>query len=154
MGTYIETQIEVKHADGRWYEDLRVYDKLQGDELVLDRRDYNIFGFLGNIRNIAKSPYISDCRGLPTDSMYFFTPTHGFYEETEANRLRNGMNFGFSWVTLQELLAYDYDQWFFDEREQVSTTLRDFLGEYFFAEVERLKPLGKPEDVRLVFWFS
>ncbi len=155
MGTYIETLVEVKGADDQWHVNYDAYSEPTNDTDLFSRQDYNIFGFLANICNRASSPSIAPQRGLPTDSLYFNETTNGFYgPETVAQELYDRMNFGFSWVTLKELLACDYDLGFFDERNQVSTTLRDFLGEYFFAELARLQAVGEPDRVRLIFWFS
>jgi hypothetical protein len=32
--------------------------------------------------------------------------------------------------------------------------MRDFLGEWYFGQLEMLGTLGEPEDVRIVFWFD
>lgn len=32
-------------------------------------------------------------------------------------------------------------------------TYREFLGKFFFEELELMKTLGEPEDVRVVFLF-
>ena len=78
-----------------------------------------------------------------------------------------------SWLTLKELLDYDYDQLFWDRRVKKQTpngglkyaasavigegrhlSVREFLGEsIFFERLETLKGLGEPEDVRIIFWF-
>lgn len=84
-----------------------------------------------------------------------------------------------SWFTLKELLDYDYSTEFWNLRYSKTTVnsnggsytngaeigapndgnttltiMRDFLGECFFEDLETLKTLGTPEDVRIIFWFD
>lgn len=79
----------------------------------------------------------------------------------------------FSWLSLKELLDFNYDQTFEDRRVTVQTgprswngageaepgggeqtTFREFLGEAFFSQLEILKTYGEPENVRVVFGFD
>ena len=84
-----------------------------------------------------------------------------------------------SYYTLKELLDYDYEIVFEDLRytkvtkfpeggmlsdgaaivepgdgNGTITTMREFLGDGYFKELECLKLLGKPEDVRIIFYFD
>lgn len=126
------------------------------DDNWMDQRSYGVFGFLADVRNYSHVPPISEPRGLPDDS--------------EANNDWYGGLDGYSasWLSLKELLEYDYDQVFWDRRVTKGTSgaalaeegegrhlpIREFLGGFFFKEVERLKEYGEPEDVRVVFWFG
>ena len=71
-------------------------------------------------------------------------------EQTQGDR------FGFSWLSAEELLAFDYDQEFSDRREQSPevSTYRDFLGEPFFRHLAALAEIGPKEDVRILFCFD
>jgi hypothetical protein len=83
----------------------------------------------------------------------------------------------YSYLTLKELLDFDYNQTFEDRRsekityfkeggilyngnhiveegEGISITYKDHLGESFFEHIEILKTLGEPENVRIVFYFD
>lgn len=83
----------------------------------------------------------------------------------------------FSWFTLKELLDFNYEQTFWNRRitrttklpsgalfsdgaalaeegEGETITYREHLGESYFADIETLKSLGEPEDVRVIFWFD
>lgn len=78
-----------------------------------------------------------------------------------------------SYITLKEFLEYNYDAIMEDRRttKQImpnvwdgsadagegngkKETVREFLGEHFFKELDALKTLGEPENVRIVFWFD
>jgi hypothetical protein len=65
---------------------------------------------------------------------------------------------GVSWLTLADLLAYDYSQEFEDLRpfpgDPPRITVRNHVGEMFFQHLDELGKLGVPEDVRIVFWFG
>lgn len=147
MGCDIHATAEVRTGDG-WR---------ASDWLVFDGRNYGIFGFLADVRNYSHSPVIAEPRGMPDD----VTPeVRGGGEWTDAH--------SHSWLTLAELLAYDYEQVFWDRRitrdgngaalaeegEGEHLPLREFLGAWFFSELDRLAALGPPEDVRIVFWFN
>lgn len=82
-----------------------------------------------------------------------------------------------SHLTLNELLDFDYEKTFWDRRitrittfpngstfsngaslaeegEGKTITYREHLGESFFEDIEALKTLGSPEDVRIIFYFD
>jgi hypothetical protein len=151
--------------------DMYAYAEVRGDdgwreadvEMLFDVRDYGIYGFLADVRNYSHSPVIAEPRGLPTDVSQAVAEDDG----DDCDHFAHG------WLSLAELLAYDYDQVFWDRRvtkqmpsgvwngaaladegEGEHVTLREFLGEYFFRELDRLKMLAPVESVRLVFWFS
>lgn len=129
----------------------------------MDVRSYGAFAFLADVRNYSHVPPISQPRGFPdgrTGADYYEGYPYGQYHST-------------SWLTLAELLGHDYSQVFWDRRVTKKTgecswdcaalaeagegqhrTLREFLGEWFFAEVEKLRQYGEPHDVRVVFWFD
>jgi hypothetical protein len=165
MGTDIWAFAEVRR-DGVWQWVRGVFpdaDPREVDE-VFPNRSYALFGFLADVRNYSRSPVIAEMRGMPFDI------SAGLYDQHPDE-------YG-SWLSLAELLAYDYDQVFWDRRVTRTTfnpvsggsvtdgaalaeegegehvTLREFLGEGFFARLDRLAELGAPEDVRIVFWFS
>lgn len=122
-------------------------------------RSYAVYGFLAGVRNYSCAPVLAGDRGLPRDV---------------SDQVRNAYAVwgwevhSVSWVSLRELLDYDYDQEFEDRRvtcggdggalaepgEGRRVTLRDFLGAAYFADLEKLATLGPPEHVRVVFWFD
>lgn len=118
-------------------------------------RSYGMFGFLADVRNYSAVPPIAAQRGLPED----FDP--------EAHDVGDH---SYSWLTVEELLAFDYDQPLEDRRvtRQTSTgiwngghtaepgggemtTFRAFLGQCFFDDLEQLKAIGAG---RIVFGFD
>jgi hypothetical protein len=149
VGCDIHDYAEVR-LDGRWTARYSIFDT---------DRNYAWFGFLADVRNYSHSPVIAAPRGLPDDA------------DLDAEEREDALWCDFhshSWLTLAELLAYDYDQVIWDRRitkggngaalaeegEGQHLPLREFLGETFFRRLQLLAELGKPEDVRLVFWFD
>jgi len=78
-----------------------------------------------------------------------------------------------SHLTLKELTDFNYEKKFWNRRvtkqtapncfngaalaeegEGKTVSYRENLGQDFFDVIEALKDLGKPEDVRVVFWFD
>lgn len=191
MGADIHSFAEVR-KDGKW---LRVEEPVfddYGDKKTTEPfrwRSYAVFGFLADVRNYSHCTPISEPKGLPDDSEYLNTPldepqNYSYYgydngtAYTNKGEIECDANYhSMSWLTLKELLDYDYEQKFWDRRITRTTTLpngaiysngaalaeegegetityREHLGEGFFKDIEVLKTLGSPEDVRIVFWFD
>jgi hypothetical protein len=125
-----------------------------------DWRSYGMFGFLADVRNYSAVPPISQPRGLPTDFTADMDEFGGCFLGDHS----------FSWLSLDELLAFDYDQPVEDRRvtrqtgpnswdggvtadpgDGEMTTYREFLGEGFFADLAELKRVGAG---RIVFGFD
>ena len=171
MGCDIHSYAEVR-KDGKW--------ELVGDIFPADDfehkyhkrdfmnapfrcRSYRLFGFLANVRNYSKVPFLSDHRNIPDDSSL-----HAKYDNEWGYDGHSA-----SWLSLKEMLDFDYNQTFEDRRctkqtspnvwdgaaladigEGEMTTYKDFLPEEYFRSLDVLKTLGDPEDVRVVFWFD
>ena len=110
-------------------------------------RSYGIFGFLADVRNYSHSPVISASRGLPMDVS----------SEIKLEADDWGCDgHSFSFLMLDELLNFDYDQIFWDRRitkqvkpnfwngtalaedeetEGKHISLREFLGDAFFEQL-------------------
>jgi hypothetical protein len=170
MGCDIHTAVEVKNGDG-WHWDRSekfpdVYREGKFTDEPFDWRSYGMFGFLANVRNYSQVPTIVEDRGLPDD----LSPELADQDDDDARWLGNH---SFSYLTLRELLDYDYDQVFWDRRitrqeapnywngaalanegEGQHLTIREFLGDGFFGQIEILKTYGEPDDVRVVFGFD
>lgn len=143
-------------ADGEaTYEDI--------EDSFFDCRSYGLFGFWVGVRNYSAIPPLSAPRGIPND---FHTPEHEFREGYEYACDYHSR----SWFSVQELLDVDYDQTVEDRRcsrqiapnvfsggetcepgEGKPQTLREFLGEWYFTELNRLKEAGAD---RIVFCFD
>ncbi len=157
MGTYIKSYAEkINKATGKWEQvtgvfSLDDYDKKQTQETYGDSpfylQDYFMFGIFANIRNEYGVKPISLPRGLPID-------TCGYIVNDEAYMCNIGV-FGASYLTLRELLEFNYDEMFVSDRddEHEEATYRERLNYMFFTHLEQLKLLGDPDDVRIVFWF-
>jgi hypothetical protein len=128
---------------------------------IFDCRNYGLFGFLAGVRNYSEVPPISAPRGLPPDVSF---DTRDAYERWDLDA------HSASWLSVTELVAFDYNQTMEDRRVTIQTgphswnggataepgggkimTFREFLGEAFFADLEQLK-MAKAE--RVIFWFD
>lgn len=132
----------------------QAWEDVPGD--FLDCRSYRLFGFLAGVRNYSAVEPIGARRGIPDD---FHDESHEFRDADE------GYYHSHSWLSLQELLAHDYDKTVEDRRVTIngnggctaepgggkSMTLREFLGDWYFSELERMKEAGVE---RIVFCFD
>lgn len=186
MGCDIHSFAEAK-KNGKWE---RNEDPIfaEGSE-PFGWRSYGLFGFLADVRNYSQITPISETRGLPSDSEWlnsearhqgprsYWTETPVMIE-TNYDDIHHDMNYhSHSYLTLKELLDFDYSQTFWDRRISRTTrfpgggsltngralaeegegeiiSYRDFLSEGFFKELNILCTLGNPDDVRIVFWFD
>lgn len=150
MGCDIHIRAEIKSESG--WEPI-------SDFAPFDWRQYGMYGFLANVRNYSAVPPISTPRGLP-DGL-----PAGDYEGDSYLGYHSH-----SWLSVAELLAFNYDQQIEDRRvtREISpgfnngsltaapgggeiTTYREFLGPAFFIDLERLRQLGAD---RIVFGFD
>ena len=129
-----------------------------------DWRHYGWFGFLANVRNYSAIPSLAQPRGVPVDSPF----------RKQAVELGTGPEYdaiyelgdhSYSWLSVEELLAFDYDAPVEDRRVTVGnnggctaepgggtmTTYREFLGTKFFIELDTLMKAGAE---RIVFGFD
>jgi hypothetical protein len=153
MGCDIHTNVEVRQSDGTW-------SHIDIKPEVFNWRDYGLFGFLADLRNYSAIPNPWPPRGWPDDVS----------EETiDYNRgFREGDGHTLHWITLEELKSFDYDKTFEDRRftngvncgstaDEGSgrlVTYREFLPDFFFADIDRLSALGEPKDVRVLMFFD
>ena len=187
IGCDIHSFVEVK-TNGKWLrlEEPKFDD--YGDKKTTEPfgwRSYSVFGFLADVRNYSHCKPISEPKGLPDDSEYLNTKldepqNYSYYgydngtAYTNKGEIECDANYhSLSWLSLKELLDFDYEQKFWDRRvtkqeapnvwngaalaeegEGQTITYREHLGEGFFKDIDVLKTLGQPEDVRIIFWFD
>lgn len=148
MGCDIHMQAERK-MDGKW-------QIVPGN--FFDWRGYNVFAFLAGVRNYSAITPIAEPRGLPADAV-----------EAEDYGGAHGGDHSYSWLSLDELMAYNYEVQMEDRRVTVTEgnftngavtadpgggttmTYREYLREGFFEELEKLKAAGAE---RIVFGFD
>lgn len=149
-------------------------DTRQFWEFPFESQSYSLFGFLAGVRNGSKSAILKNPCGLPEDASddavkllapnidpedifgTFGSPPSTLESVSERVSAGRGDNYGYSWLSLTELLAFDYNQSFSDEREipLKETTYREFLGERYFENLKSLQRLGHPDEVRILFCFN
>lgn len=153
MGCDIHVCAERKGADGN-FEDVNIGDALCG-------RSYGEFAFLAGVRNYSGVQPIAEPRGFPEDAA---STTAQAFDDWGCDAHTP------SWLTVDELLAFDYSASMEDRRvtrqiapglvsggctcepgEGKAMTWREFLGEWFFRDLEAIKAAGAE---RIVFWFD
>lgn len=132
-----------------------------------DWRSYRIFGFFAGVRNYSDITPLAPRRGMPENLSEELKANHHDWQWDAHSH---------SWFLLRELLDCDYEQIVEDRRvsREIKTTngsyidggctaepgggetmtLREFLGDMYFAQLEELKALGNPDEIRIVFWFD
>jgi hypothetical protein len=135
------------------YQEKKVDGKYEGKRSdFLDYQSYGLFGFLANVRNYSAITPISKRRGIPIDSP--------FYEKLQSMYYHSG-----SWLSIEELLSYDYEQIIEDRRCTIDhdggrtcepgkgekMALRKFLGKQYFDDLQGLK---ESKTDRIVFCFD
>lgn len=151
MGADIRLRAQRRDETGAW---VTIPGDFDGEKSPLSWRSYSLFGFLSGMRNLSCSPVIAPARGLPDD--WPPEPPNGMLNDAAWEAWYSAgydLGHGASWLTLEELLAYDYDQNFVDRRGGIDDTviLRDFLGQGFFNDLEQMRRLGVE---RIVFGYS
>ena len=142
-------------------------ERREGDKWVLVERgvmDWHAMtysAFLAGVRNASMVPPLAEPRGAPPDMS----------ETAAAEFAEEGSNaVAPTWLSVEELLAFDYDKRFEDRRvtrrapagymdhavtgapgDGSVITYREFLGTAYFEELQRLSRSGAE---RVVLWFS
>lgn len=186
MGCDIHSFAEVKRKE-KWE---RVNDKIFPDfgskiNEPFGWRSYSMFSFLAGVRNYDHCEPLSELKGLPKNSEWLnsdskYQEQRSYYTEEPVNietnydDIDNNWNYhSKSYLTLKELLNFDYEKTFWNRRVTKQTgpnsyngaslaekgegkiiSYRENLGQQFFDVIEVLKKLGNPETVRVVFWFD
>ncbi|MFG6661151.1 hypothetical protein [Sulfitobacter sp. 915] len=158
MGCDIHIYTERKSAEG--YELVKGAKFIEGPD-PFDWRSYGMFGFLAGVRNYSAVTPIADPRGLPRDVSTEVAEEY----ETWSRDAHSA-----SWISVSELVAFDYGQVIEDRRVTVQMgpnhwdgggtaepgggrpmTYREFLGHRFFDDLQKLSEAGAD---RIVFWFD
>lgn len=162
MGCDIHNHVEVK-INGIWeYDTLNNFSKYDyasntyiknSTSVPFGWRSYSMFSLLGEVRNYIGIIGISNNTGLPSDVS----------DDVKQESIDEyGDAHSHNYLTLRELIEFDYDKSYLNnnyvEGELITENdiyiPRDLLNELFFIQLEELKELGEPDDVRIVFWFD
>lgn len=154
MGCDIHSHAEKRNAAGKW-------EPMPAVGEPFDWRQYGMFGFFADVRNYSAVPPLAKDRGIPDDA------SEAVKEDADS---WSGDGHSHSWLSMEELLTFNYDAPVEDRRVTVQvapnawdggrtaqpgggkqTTYREFLGPKFFEELERLRAAGVE---RIVFWFD
>jgi hypothetical protein len=154
MGCDIHIVAQKQNEAGQWGE---ITGSFSEGPSPFDWRSYGLFGFLAGVRNYSAVPPISEPRGLPDD----------YGQDPEEPWLGDHSH---SWLSVDELAAFDYDRPLEDRRITVQlapnfwsgsglaepgagrmTTYREFLGPGFFGDLAELQRIGAG---RIVFGFD
>lgn len=165
MGCDIHSFAEVK-KEGKWIkEDKDVF--YSGTSEPFDYRDYNMFAVLANVRNSSQVETLNFKEGLPNDSEYLnqiseyhdnmfnqiLKPSDVLTKKKEIEECSDYHSLGH--IYLSDILKHDYKKEILNARSGSKTTYKEMLDcSVFFEDVDVLKKLGQPNDVRVVFWFD
>ena len=168
MGCDIRVYIEVENSKGDWEVNTKpVFHADQRKKRVHPdfNRSYSVFGFLAGVRNYSDCEPISVPKGLPRNVSIEVQQKYLSNEESHHTC---------SFLTLEELLTFDYEQIFWDRRitkevgpnhfdgaayatevdEGKIVTYREHVGLAFQDRLDEMKLLGDLAQVRMVFWFD
>jgi hypothetical protein len=153
MGCDIHCVAE-KFSDGKW-------EAMPLEPRPFDMRGYGVFAFLAGVRNYSGVTPISEPKGFPADASKAALAWADEYGTDGHSH---------SWLWMSDLLDFDYDAEIEDRRvtrqlapnmwsggetcepgEGTKTTLREFLGGWYFSEITRLRDAGVG---RLLFFFD
>jgi hypothetical protein len=142
MGTDIHTHVEQQQPDGTWVH-------RDPTTPIFDfGHAYGVFGFLGGVANGAHVPPISAPRGIPADA------SAATRDAADADGVNLSGHFNHSWLTVDELVAFDYGSTFLNHHTGEDITFRAFLGRFFLDDVLALARMNAERPTRVVFWFS
>lgn len=140
MGCDIHCVAEIKRAQGY----VRTVDLGFGGGLgePFGAGPYAVFSFLADVRNDADIRPIAMPRGWPGDAS---KEAQAYYKEWTADA------HSASWLLVEELSSFDYDQIAQTGASGMPTAYREFLGPDFFDDLHRLQE-GRAS--RIVFFFD
>ncbi|MEM1056642.1 MAG: hypothetical protein AAGI52_14055 [Bacteroidota bacterium] len=156
MGLDIHFIVERRRADGAWerVEPLGPPDDPSSDFPLVDgtqrinlywTRSYATFSALADVRNRSRDiPPIHPPRGVPSDMSAETRAVWDWWREEDTEAEANDW-LAASWLTLREMLDYDWPKRFTRGPEGD----REILG-----VLEQMKQFGPPDEVRAVFWFD
>ena len=105
---------------------------------------YDIYGVLADQRNYACAPVIAGPRHVPED--WPAEPPEKPWPEFLAWEALYDLGDGVkSWLSMRELLDFDYDQTFTNCRppdDGQVMTVREHLGDAFFDDLQQMQALG------------
>lgn len=123
----------------------RMQDGWERIDYTPEWHTYAIFGVLADQRNMARAPVIAEPRHVPADWPEEPPYEMGHYEAwgawADLYDLGDGVK---SWLTLDELLGFDYDQVFTNMRKvpPEAMSVRDHVGPEFFEDLQQMQALG------------
>lgn len=163
MGCDIHTYVEQQQENGAW-EPVKWESGDGWDTGPFDWRDYDLFGWLADVRNSAAVPPLADPRGLPADASQPVRDAH----EDMGYDAHSG-----SWFAVSELAEFDYAATFEYRRYRRQTgpkswdgaataepgngkqqTYRETFGDAYFRDLATLTAMNAVRPTRVVFWFG
>ncbi len=143
MGCDIHGFVEIKRND-KW--------KLSDVEIPEDR-SYDTFAILAGVRNYVNAIPISEPKGLPED---LSEESKNDDNIQHLEYWQEGDGHSFSWLTLKEILDYNWEQEFADSRNDYKLVkAKDAICNSWTCFITYLKTVElEPENIRIVFWFD
>ena len=152
MNCDIHTMLEYKSKKGNWK---HLKTKLE----FFSDRDYNVFAFLAGVRNYSAIEPIGFNTLIP----------EGVSKKTIKEFSKWGNNaHSEAWVNIDDLNKVNYDEIIEDRRCMINgnggstcevghgekMSRKEYLGKYFFVELEAINKLKPNKEKRLIYWFD
>lgn len=156
MGCDIHVYLEGKLASGRWalldmpLDEGSCITGISDDETHVFRyggerhQSYPTFAALADVRNDFNITPISEPRGIPEDSSLFLKD--GEFPKCYWLDYRDSERHSHSWLTVREILAYDWGK--------VQQPWMSGEPPFLRWVRDKVAPLGDPDELRVVFWFD
>lgn len=179
MGYYANVVLEVKMS-GKWEYSKWSYIEVRADkeecERLFELKIYKVDSFLAMAVICDRLTNFKE--GLPNDSerlnQSIFNGFDRMSEPMTNKKEIESLGFFSCYLTLKEVLEFDYDKAFSNEKDvksayisdgsvtgssgtclkQEAVSYRSRLGSDFFKELDKLKKLGESENVRFVIHFE
>lgn len=162
MGCDVHFYVEVK-KDGAWQSADRwknqadagenAYYDVDYDERFYTSRNYNLFAILADVRNGYGFAGITTGEGFKPIDEPRGVPNDASNEYKAIVKQWDGDGHSHSYFTVAELLAYDWTQKT-KFQDGTSYEYKDCVGGFLTETLPQLEKLGRPEDVRIVFFFD
>lgn len=141
MGCDIHVNVEVRRGD-TWH-------LLPFDAIEQPFRNYATFAILGDVRN-GDFNFIGSNRGLPSDASRDWSEVYKDECDNDYSSLHS-----WSWVTLRELMEFDWEQLTESTREPYFEKTGPWFNIGFVGQLHNIADdVGGPDNVRIVFFFD
>ena len=131
MGRDIHIYAEKRDKLGQW----KSFPRFS----LFQDRNYFVFSFFAGVHKKIKPIFLA--RGLPED-----------ISKTASDKFKKEISIAHtpSWISMEELLKFNYDEKVYEQPDPRQGTYKDFLESDYFNDLKKMEEMGVE---RIVFWF-